>query len=65
MYKVGPNTVTTGPRKEKRVLDCKKRVFLKNFLYAVSTDPVQGLVLDVILPLPLLGGGFAVCCFHR
>lgn len=65
MYKVSSNKVTRGPRKEKTVLDLKKRVFFKNFLHAVSTDPVQSLVLDVILPLPLLGQGFAVCCFHR
>lgn len=65
MYKISSNKVTTGQRKEKTMLDCKKRVFLNNFLYAVNTDPVQDLVLDMILPLPLLGGGFAVCCFHR
>lgn len=64
MYKVSSNMVSTGPGREKKVLDCKERVFLKNFLYAVSTDSVQSLVPDVILPLPLLGGGFAACCFH-
>lgn len=49
MNKVSPNKVTTGPRKEKTVR-LQEKGGLKNFLYAESTDPVQGLVLDVILP---------------
>lgn len=76
LCKICSNRVTTEPREERTVftmgLDCKKRVFLKNLLYAhssfpltVSTGLVRSQVPDVILPLPLLGGGFAERCLHR
>lgn len=73
---ISSSRVTTEPREETTAfimcLDCEKRSFLKNLLYAhtnfpptLRADLVQSQVPDAILPLPIPEGGFAKCCLQR